>query len=341
MMAQTKMRKEICEIPNAIQCLLDRGERHIDNVVSRLKNRPLPFLLSVARGSSDHACTYLKYASELLLGLPMASMGPSVASIYQVQPRTPNALCLAISQSGESPDIVSMVSTLKKSGATTVAITNSPDSSLGTTADATIPIFAGEERSVAATKTFIASLIAGLWLLAKLSDDVKLQTSIKALPEHLAKAIECDWSVATEALKAGSMYTLGRGPSWAASNEAALKFKETCQIHAESYSSAEILHGPVSLVNHGFPVIGFAAKDAAEQVTVEICDYLAKKGATVFVTSTESKLATPLPNVRTQHWLTDPIALIVSFYCLIEEVAVLLGVDPDQPPHLQKVTLTR
>jgi glucosamine--fructose-6-phosphate aminotransferase (isomerizing) len=126
----------------------------------------------------------------------------------------------------------------------------------------------------------------------------------------------------------------------AISNEAALKFKETCQIHAESYSSAEVLHGPVSIVAGGFPVIAFAAKDAAEPLLAEVADTLAAKGAQVFATSPLVKTAQELPHVRTDHWLTDPVAAIVSFYAMVEQVAVQRGINPDAPRHLRKVTET-
>ena len=137
-----------------------------------------------------------------------------------------------------------------------------------------------------------------------------------------------------------SAFTLGRGPSWAISNEAALKFKETCLIHAESYSSAEVLHGPVSIVEHGFPVIGFAADDPGGASLAEVADTLAEKGASVFVTTDRVSKATALPHVRTDHWLTDPIAAIVPFYGMVEEVARARGINPDTPRHLKKVTET-
>ena len=161
------------------------------------------------------------------------------------------------------------------------------------------------------------------------------------LPQFLERATACDWPEVRAAIRPDrSLFTLGRGPVWAISNEAALKFKETCQIHAESYSSAEVLHGPVSIVGEGFPVLAFAAGDAAENALVEIADQIAAKGAKVFATSTNAKQATQLDHVRTDHPLTDPISLIVSFYAMVERVAVSLGINPDAPRHLKKVTET-
>lgn len=167
-----------------------------------------------------------------------------------------------------------------------------------------------------------------------------MTAAIRSLPEHLGQAAQCDWSTAADAITGRSLFTLGRGPSFAMSNEAALKIKETCQIHAESYSAAEVLHGPVSIVEQGFPAIVFAAADAAEQTTAEAADALAGKGAAVFAATGKVTKAHCLPVTRTDHWLTDPIATITSFYSMVEAVAQARGIDPDTPRHLRKVTET-
>ena len=338
---KSKMRSEIEEIPAAVDRLLTNGAPQVAVAADEIRSRNVHCLLSVARGSSDHACTYLKYASELVLGLPMASVGPSVASIYGASLQAQGMACLSVSQSGQSPDIVSLTKSLSAAGAVTVAITNQDTSPLARASDATLPIHAGPELSVAATKTFVTSLVTGLWLIAELKRDPDLLRAIRALPDHLHAATRCDWSDALGTDdRPSSLFTLGRGPSWAISNEAALKFKETCQIHAESYSSAEVLHGPVSIVDEGFPVIAFAAADAAEPALAEVADRLALLGARVFATSDIVKTAQRLPIERTGHWLTDPIASIVSFYGLVEGVAARAGIDPDAPRNLSKVTET-
>ena len=270
----------------------------------------------------------------------MASVGPSVSSIYGVDLVASDALCISISQSGQSPDIVRMTESLRAGGALTVAVTNNDASRLAAAADTTLPIHAGPELSVAATKTFVTSLVAGLWLIAEIKRDDALIAAIRALPGHLEAATRCDWSAAADAIDGTSLFTLGRGPSWAISNEAALKFKETCMIHAESYSSAEVLHGPVSIVGQSFPVIAFAAGDAAEESVAQTSDALARKGARVFTLARGSTEAIALPQVRTGHWLTDPVAAITSFYGMVESVAVRRGINPDAPRHLNKVTET-
>lgn len=340
MTTTTLMRQEIQEIPTAVERLLTADSAILSRAASQIRDLNPPYLMSVARGSSDHACTYLKYAAELMLGLPMASVGPSIASIYGARLNAQGALCISVSQSGKSPDIVKMTADATEAGAYSVAITNDPASPLAQASSATLPIHAGPELSVAATKTFVTSLVAGLWLIAELKQDKDLLTAIRSLPSALDRATRCDWSAAANAVTGRSLFTLGRGPSWAISNEAALKFKETCQIHAESYSSAEVLHGPVSIVDQDFPVIAFAAKDAAEEALVAVADELAAKGARVFVTSDQARNAAQLDHVRTDHWLTDPIAGIVSFYSMVEQVAASRGINPDQPRHLKKVTET-
>ena len=339
-MTDTQMRREIAEIPQAAARLLDQGQRAVTEAAAAIRAADPSVILTVARGSSDHACTYLKYVSELLLGLPVASVGPSVASIYGAKLRVAGALCLSVSQSGKSPDIVAMTAAARAGGALTVALTNDAASPLARTAERTLDICAGPERSVAATKTFVTSALAGLWLLAEVKGDADLRAAIHALPEALDRARTLDWSPLAAALGRGSVYTLGRGPSWAMSNEAALKFKEVCQIHAESYSSAEVLHGPVSIVDRGFPVLAFAAADAAEAPLAAVADELAAKGAAVFATTPAVRRAVALPVVRTGHPLTDPLALIVSFYAMIEGLALARGLDPDMPRHLRKVTET-
>jgi glutamine---fructose-6-phosphate transaminase (isomerizing) len=333
------MAGEICEIPQAVARLLaDPAPVRRAADAARALNPAL--ICTVARGSSDHACTFLSYAAQLTLGLPVASIGPSVASIYARQLRLQNALCITVSQSGQSPDIVAMAQMARAGGAMTVAVTNHPASPLGQGSDHVLALHAGAERSVAATKTFVTSAVAGLWLIAEWARDAGLIAAIHALPAHLEQAAALDWAPLRDALTEDSLFTLGRGPAYAMANEAALKFKEVTQIHAESYSSAEVMHGPVSIVGQGFPVLALAVADAAEAGVVQVADQIAAKGARVFVTSDLATAATRLDHVRTGHALTDPLALITTFYATVERLAQARGIDPDTPRHLNKVTQT-
>lgn len=337
----TQMKREIDEIPRALQNLLAHGRDDITSAAAAAKNAR--GFASAARGSSDHACAALKYTAEILSGQTMTSLAPSVVSLYRKELKLNGALCLAVSQSGQSPDIVQTAQAAVAGGAFTVALTNDTESPLAGAASAVVGIRAGEERGVAATKTFVNSLVAGLWLLAEIYSDKKLLAAIRNLPDFLHEATLCDWTDAASFIAdtdASSLFTLGRGASYGIALEAALKFKEVCRLHAEGYSSAEVLHGPVSLVGDGFPVVAFAAADAAETALAQVADELAERGARVFATTSRARRASALPHVRTAHPMTDPVAAVVSFYGMAERVAVLRGVDPDAPRHLQKVTET-
>ena len=337
----TRMRREIDEIPQAVERLLGQGAADISAIADAAHARDPAFIVTVARGSSDHVCTYLKYAAEIILGIPVASVGPSIGSIYDAPLKLQNGLCLSVSQSGKSPDIVAMARNAARDGALTVALTNDPASPLANASSYAMDIHAGPELSVAATKTFVTSAVAGLWLLAEWSRDATLLAAIQALPEKLDAAARIDWPEVRDAIGAhSSLFTLGRGQTLAVSHEAALKFKETCQLHAESYSSAEVLHGPVSIVQDNFPVLSFAAADAAETALSDVADAISAKGARVFATTGKVRQAIKIDHVRTQHSLTDALSLIVSFYSMVEAFAAARGIDPDTPRHLNKVTET-
>ncbi len=340
-MTKTHMRREIEEIPEAVARLLDRSGPALVEAGRGISARDPHFVVTVARGSSDHAATFMKYAVELTAGLAVASVGPSVASIYGARLRLEGSACLAISQSGKSPDIVAMVESARRRGALTVALTNTAGSPLALASDHAIDILAGPERSVAATKSFVNSAVAGLALMAHCTGDGPLLAALRELPEHFRKAVRCDWTVLADALEGqNSMFVLGRGPSLAIAAEAALKFKETCAYHAEAYSGAEVMHGPMAMVVPGFPVLALAARDAAEPSLAAAADTLSAKGAAAFATSALASVARQLPHAATGHPLTDPLTLIVSLYAFVEAFARRRGRDPDAPPNLKKVTET-
>lgn len=342
MIAETHMWREIAEIPQAAARLLDGSGKVLAEAGRGIRARDPRFIVTVARGSSDHAAAFLKYAIELTAGIPVASIGPSIASIYGARLRLDGTVCLSISQSGKSPDIIAMARQAKAGGALTVALTNTPDSPLARNSDFAIDILAGVEKSVAATKSFVNSAVAGLALMAHCTDDAVLLAALARLPDQFRTAIDCDWMDIAEALDGErSLFILGRGPSYAIAGEAALKFKETCGLHAEAYSAAEVMHGPLALVGPGFPVLALAARDASEASVAETADALAAKGAAVFASSNRTGGARGLPFVATGHPLTDPLPLIVSFYAFVEAFARHRGLNPDEPRHLRKVTETK
>ncbi|HVW94255.1 MAG TPA: SIS domain-containing protein [Devosia sp.] len=341
MTEKTYMRREIEEIPEAVRRFITGSERLLAEAGQALKKRNPAVVATVARGSSDHAANFLKYAIELTAGVPVASVGPSIVSIYGRQLKLDRGVAISISQSGKSPDIVALAESAKKGGALGIAITNTPASPLAGAADFTIDLMAGPERSVAATKTFVSSVVAGLALVANWAADQRLLEALAVLPVALEAAVKCDWSPLIEALDGHqSLYVLGRGPALAIASEAALKFKETCGIHAEAYSAAEVMHGPVRIVEGGFPLLVFAARDAAEPSVAGMADKLAARGAATFITSERVSAARQLPFAVSGHPLTDALVLIVSFYGFVEALSRHRGYDPDQPPHLNKVTET-
>ncbi|MFC5387631.1 SIS domain-containing protein [Aquamicrobium segne] len=337
MAVKTYMRTEIEEIPQAVARFLDQSDQSLSNIGQDLRRRSPSFIATVARGSSAHAATYLNYALELTTGLAVAPIGPSIASIYGTRLRLKNAACFIVSQSGKSPDIIALANNAATQGAVTVALTNAASSPLAAICDYPIDIMAGPELSVAATKTFVNSIVAGLALMAYATRNKALLGALKNLPPQLEQALSCDWSALSSAFEdQNSLYILGRGPSSAMANEAALKLKETCSIHAEAYSAAEVMHGPMALVGPGFPILALAARDAAEPSLTQIADAMREKQAAVFATSDRVTRAARLPFVTTDH----PLPLIVSFYAFVEAFARHKGHNPDQPRHLNKVTET-
>ena len=340
-MTQSHMAREVAEIPKAAQRFLTGSRDAVARAAEAMRKADPDVVVTVARGSSDHAATYLKYAVELLAGVPVASVGPSVASIYRRPLRLAHAACIGISQSGQSPDIVDMMRAAGEGGALTLAITNHADSPMAQASAHCLALQAGTEQSVAATKTFVTSVLAGLALLAEWREDQALHDAVARLPEAFAQALTMDWSpLAARLSRAQSLYVLGRGPAFAIANEAALKFKETCGLHAESFSAAEVLHGPSAIVQAQFPVLALGVEDAALPRLRETAERLAAQGADVFLTGAEAAGATRLPSLPDMHPLCSPLVLSVSFYAFIEGLARRRGFDPDVPPHLRKVTET-
>jgi glucosamine--fructose-6-phosphate aminotransferase (isomerizing) len=335
------MAREVAEIPQASKRFLTESQIALRETAAAMRALDPGLIVTVARGSSDHAATYLKYAVELLAGVPVASVGPSVASVYGRPLRLGGAVCVGISQSGRSPDIVEMMRAAGVGGALSVAITNFADSPMALASAQCLPLLAGVEQSVAATKTFVTSVLAGLALVAEWQEDDALRAAVAGLPEAFEAALALDWSaLAARLTRAQSAYVLGRGPAFAIANESALKLKETCGLHAEAYSAAEVLHGPSAIVQAGFPVLALAVGDAAEAGVVQTAERLAAQGADVFITGSQAAGAVTLPMVAGLHPLVAPLVLTVAFCNFVEALARRRGFDPDTPPHLRKVTET-
>ncbi len=337
----TDMRREIDETPAAVARLIEKSGPLMAEAAAALRRKAPTLAVTVARGSSDHAALFLKYAIELTLSIPVASLGPSLASVYGAPLHLSNAAAICISQSGKSPDIVAMAETARDGGALSLALCNTTPSPLADACTFAVDVQAGPEKSVAATKTYICSIASGLAILAAWAEDNALKQAVQSLPDHLGKAAGLDWSPLAEAVtEAESIYVLGRGPISAIAHEAALKFKETCGLHAEAYSTAEVLHGPVEIVGSHFPVLAFAARDKAEASIAGTADQLARRGAEVFVPSDQAEHANRLPFVATGHPLTDALTPIITFYGFVEALSRARGRNPDKPLQLRKVTET-
>ena len=334
----TRMFAEAAEASSVVAHQLAANSKVVRELAEILRREPPRAVVTFGRGSSDHAGTYGRYLMGTRLGVLTSAAGLSVSSVYQTHQTLDGVLGLAISQSGKSPDLLSAVRAAKDAGARMVALVNDADSPLAEAADIVIPLHAGAERSVAATKSYIASLSALAHLTAEWSDDAGLTTGLSALPAQLTQAWGLDWSQGVEALKnARNLYVLGRGVGYGVALEAALKFKETCGLHAEAFSTAEVLHGPMALVEPGFPALVFAQNDETRDGVHAMAADMAARGARVL--SAASGEPDGLPALATDPGL-EPILMIQSFYRMANALSVARGYDPDRPPHLNKVTET-
>jgi glucosamine--fructose-6-phosphate aminotransferase (isomerizing) len=339
--AETWMFREAAEAPAVVQRQRERNAPAMRELGARLRAMAPRAVVTLARGSSDHAATFARYAIEQRMRVLTSSLSPSIASIYDSTPDLAGMAVLAISQSGRSPDLLSAAEQARATGAVLIAMVNDEDAPLAELADVTIPLGAGPERSVAASKTFIASLAAVLDLLGAWSGDPSVDSALSALPDKLEQAWELDWSDAIEALAdASNMYVVGRGPGLAIAQEAALKLKETCGLHAEGISGAEIRHGPMALLRPRFPVLLFAQSDQSRESLVELASNLAERGASMMSAGIYGAPGIQLPVVAADP-LIAPLLQIASFYRLANALALARGLDPDRPPHLAKVTETR
>jgi glucosamine--fructose-6-phosphate aminotransferase (isomerizing) len=341
-MSGLQMTAEFREAPEAVRRQAQTLRGALAPLCVRFATAPPAFVVTCARGSSAHAATFGKHLIERHLGIPVGAAAPNIATIYRQSLRLRGQLFLTISQSGRSDDLVEMTLMAKAAGALTVAIVNDTESPLAEVAECVLPMAAGPELSVAATKTFIASLTALLHFVGAWADDEDMRAALERLPDRLAAAANLDWTSALGVLRdAGSLSTIGRGPTLAIAREAALKLKETCNIAAEAFSSAEFLHGPVALIESRYPTILFMPTDEAAAGMHELAVDLGRKSASVLMTGTGDPISGRLPMLESDHPDADAVCLIQSFYALVLRLAEVRGADADRPRHLRKVTRTR
>lgn len=310
-------------------------------LAGRLAARPPRLVVTCARGSSDHAATFGQYLLTTRLALPTASLPPSVGSVYGVRPQLDDALFIAISQSGRSPDLLAATRLARAGGAQVLALVNVEDSPLAALADEVLPLHAGPETSVAATKSHLCSLAVLLQLVAHWADDAALRDALDVLPEAMREAWRQDWTTLVEGLReVRGLFVLGRGLGLAAACEAALKLKETCGLHAEAFSSAEVRHGPMAIVDRTFPVLAFVQDDATAAGTLATVADFRVRGAPVWLARPGASGARGLPLPPSPHPACTPLLAVQAFYRAANALSLARGLDPDVPPHLEKVTET-
>ncbi|HKE17677.1 MAG TPA: SIS domain-containing protein [Kofleriaceae bacterium] len=339
---------EIREQPAVLARLVTEQRERVEDAARAIRARSPTFALIAARGSSDNAARYAVYLFGAHNRLVVALAAPSLHTIYRAPPRVDGALVVGISQSGQSPDVREAVEHARRSGALTLAISNDDGSPLAAAAELSLPIGAGEERAVAASKTYTGQLMLLAMLSAALTGDEARWEELAALPAAVAAAVESAEPARNGAVlltEASRIAVLGRGFNRSTAHEIALKLAETCYVSADPYSWADFLHGPIALVEPGFPIVVVAPSGRTSDDAPEIVAGLRQRGATLVVASDRADLlsgavvALPLPT-GVPEWLS-PISAVVAGQLLALALAQARGHDPDHPRGLRKVTLTR
>lgn len=340
---RSKMYHELRECGEVCTRIIAQNRPVIREIVAALKSRPPSIIVTCARGSSDHAASFAKTIFETRSGIMVVSYAPSMSTIFETKfHNMENALFIVISQSGKSPDLLASLKAAKTSGALTLAIVNDTASPVADIADFVLPMQAGAEKSVAATKSFIASLLVLCDLLAHWQGDDELLAALQNAPYALDLAANLDWGGAVASFShITNMFVIGRGLTFGIAGEAALKLKETSSIHAEAFSAAEVRHGPMALVKAKFPVLMFPPVDATKTGFDDLIRDFTRRNALIYVAGSDYDGAMNLPTIKNLHPLISPIAQIQSFYGFAEELSRARGFDPDAPPYLQKVTETK
>ena len=336
----TLMFAEAAEAAAAVRRQQVRNADAMARLGAVLRDRKPHTFITLARGSSDNAATFARYLIETHAGVLTSSASPSVASVYDAAPAMGGAVMLAVSQSGRSPDLVAAARAAKERGAFLISLVNDEQSPLFALADAALPLCAGPEKSVAATKSFIATLAAIVHLVAEWTQDARVADAMARLPDLLERAWALDWSAALPVLQdATNLYTVGRGHGFGVAQEMALKIKETCGFHAEAFSAAEVRHGPMALVGPDFPVLLTAQDDESQPSVRALAEEFSTRSAPLLLAGVRQAPGTNLPALDADP-LVQPILLVQSFYRMVNQLSVLRGRDPDRPPTLNKVTET-
>jgi glutamine---fructose-6-phosphate transaminase (isomerizing) len=338
---QTLMETEARETPAVAARLVAEATEPLKRLGERLRSQPPDYALAAGRGSSDAAALLAKYLFEARLGLPTVSAAPSIRSIYGRQLTLKNALLLAISQSGRSPDLVEFCRSAAGPNVLRVGLINDPASPLADVVDLCVPLSAGQEKSVAATKSCIAAMTLVLGLAAHWRNDRDMIAAFERSSQSLSRALQQDWSAADTFLDGdGPIYIVGRGPGLAVAAEAALKLKETNGLHAEAVSAAEIRHGPLSLAGPDLRIIVFAQNDPAFDGLRQLADDLEQRGCPLLFISSQSSSSRTRIDADAEPVL-ELLGMLLRFYLFANDGALRRGRSPDSPPMLTKITETR
>jgi glucosamine--fructose-6-phosphate aminotransferase (isomerizing) len=331
-MTQTIMEQEAKQTPAIVGGQLLANKELAQSIGKKLRQLEPKMVMIIGRGSSDHAGVFGKYLIEIEAGVPTFAAAPSVSSVYGKQLKLADALVIVISQSGRSPDILAQAKMAKAAGAYCVALVNDETSPLKDIVDDVLPLKAGAEISVAATKSYLATLSALLQLTAYWTENQELISALDTLPAALQTIIDSEPQLTSQSLNGvKNMVILGRGLGYAVSKEMALKLKEVSSIHAEAFSSAEFLHGPVTLVEQGLAILNCAVNDESAQSHQEQITEVDQRGADlVHLRQTDDNV----------HPRLAPLVVLQRFYLDVAEVAVTRGFNPDEPKGLKKVTRT-
>lgn len=340
--ASTRMALEAAEAADRIALQAEALAEPLGRLAASWNASPPRAIVTCARGSSDHAAHFGKYALEIATGLPVASLGPSVVSVYGTGLRLEGMIYLTVSQSGQSPDLLRCAEAARDAGALVVAIVNDPASPLASAAQIVLDMQAGPERAVAATKSFLCTLTVFVRLVAAVTGSPELCAALDRLPDQLRAGAENPWppSVVDHFREAKRAFVIGRGPGLGVAAELALKLKEVAGLHAEAFSAAEVQHGPKAAVGPDSPIILLGTEDAAQASVEDAARTLGALGAATFGSLVAAPGLVDLPTVRTGHPVTQPIAQAAAFYAFAERLSRSRGLDPDNPPALHKVTKT-
>ena len=347
-MTPSTLLSEIGDQPAVLERLLCDGDADVEAIAASLRGRGVHHVVIAARCSSDNAARYAQYVFGAYNRLTLTLATPSLFTKYQTPPRMDGALVLGISQSGESPDLVAVVEEWRRQGCPTLAVTNVAVSPLARTADHTLVLRAERERSIAATKTYTAQLLALAMLSAALADDGERRRQLASVPAHVAASLavgEGAITAAASGLKdAGHGVVIGRGFNYATAFEIALKAKELAYVAVEPYSSADFQHGPIALVESGFAAIVVNMAGAVSgEVELLLAEMVRRGARPVVLSNLDSSLAMAAAPLRLPgdipEWLS-PIAAVVPGQLLAFQLSRQRGFDPDQPRGLSKVTKT-